>query len=127
MLAQYTQAALVTECRRLAVPASVDSIPTSGTTEDHVSMGWHAGLKALRSIECAALVVGVEALCATQALDFREPPSAPALAAVREHVRSEVSRLSVDRYLAPDIETVGRMVREGELLEAAETVAGPLR
>jgi histidine ammonia-lyase len=81
----------------------------------------------LRAVDCAGRVVGVEALCATQALDFRDPPSAAPLAAVRERIRQEVSRLNVDRYLAPDIETVGRMVRDGELIAAAESVAGTLR
>jgi histidine ammonia-lyase len=127
MLAQYTQAALVTECRRLAVPASVDSIPTSGTTEDHVSMGWHAGLKALRAVDAASRVVGVEALCAAQGLDYREPPSAPAIAAVRERLRGVVAEMRVDRFLAPDIEAAGGLVRDGSLAGAAESVIGPLR
>ena len=73
MLAQYTQAAMVAESKRLAVPASVDSIPTSGTTEDHVSMGWDAGRKALKAVANAEAVVSIEALLAAQALDLRAP------------------------------------------------------
>ena len=126
MLAQYTQAALVTECRRLAVPASVDSIPTSGTTEDHVSMGWHAGLKALRAVDAASRVVGVEALCAAQGLDYREPPSAPPIAAVRARIRAAVPEMRTDRFLAPDIAAVGAMVRDGSLVAAAESAIGRL-
>ncbi|MGH2726743.1 MAG: HAL/PAL/TAL family ammonia-lyase, partial [Actinomycetota bacterium] len=91
MLAQYTQAALVAESKRLAVPASVDSIPTSGTTEDHVSMGWDAGRKALKSVANAEAVVAIEALVAAQALDHRAPlepsvASSAARAAIRERV-----------------------------------------
>jgi len=110
----------------LAVPASVDSIPTSGTTEDHVSMGWHAGLKALRAVDAASRVVGVEALCAAQALDYRGLPSAVGLAAVRTRLRREIEEMRRDRFLAPDIETAGRLVREGALVSAAEAEVGEL-
>jgi histidine ammonia-lyase len=126
MLAQYTQAALVTECRRLAVPASVDSIPTSGTTEDHVSMGWHAGLKAMRAVDAASRVVGIEALCAAQALEFRSPEPSPATTAVRDAIRAEIPPMNTDRFLAPDIERVADLVRGGDLVAAAEAVAGRL-
>jgi histidine ammonia-lyase len=126
MLAQYTQAALVSELRRLAVPASVDSIPTSGTTEDHVSMGWHSGVKALRAADAASRVVGVEALCAAQALEYRGLPSAVGLSAVRERIRREIDPMTRDRFLSPDIEAAGRLVREGALIEAAQTAIGEL-
>lgn len=128
MLAQYTQASLVAECKRLAVPASVDSIPTSGTTEDHVSMGWDAGLKARKAVANAETVVAVEALCAAQALDFRSPlePSASARA-VRSAIRERVPPMERDRVLAPDIEAVRELARSGELLRAAELCVGPLR
>jgi histidine ammonia-lyase len=127
MLTQYTQASLVGECKRLAVPASVESIPTSGTMEDHVSMGWDAGLKALRSVESAATVLAIEALCAAQALDLRAPlqPS-PAGRAVLGLVRSRVPTLDADRPLAPDIAAVVSLVREGSLLAAAESAVGPV-
>lgn len=127
MLSQYTQAALVAECRRLAVPASVESIPTSGTTEDHVSMGWSAGLKVRRAVGHAATVLAVEALCAAQALDLRAPlePSGAA-AAVRAQIRGRVPRLEADRPPAPDIAAVASMVASGELVRAAESAAGAL-
>jgi histidine ammonia-lyase len=123
MLAQYTQASLVAECKRLAVPASVDSIPTSGTTEDHVSMGWDAGLKALKAAANARCVLAIEALCAAQALDLRTPlvPS-PAASAVRDRIRAQVPGMPRDRELAPQIAAVDAMVPA--LVEAAEGAAG---
>jgi histidine ammonia-lyase len=127
MLTQYTQASLVGECKRLAVPASVESIPTSGTMEDHVSMGWDAGLKALRSIENAGTVLAVEALCAAQALDLRAPlePSAPGRA-VLARIRSRVPPMAEDRPPSPDIAAVVSLVQEGALLAAAEDAVGAI-
>jgi histidine ammonia-lyase len=128
MLAQYTQAALVAECKRLAVPASVDSIPTSGTTEDHVSMGWDAGLKAQKAVVNAEAVVAIEALAAAQALDLRAPLSASSAAsAVRDAIRDRVPMMAADRFLSPDIEAVRDLARRGALLSAAEGAVGGLR
>lgn len=128
MLAQYTQAALVAENKRLAVPASVESIPTSGTTEDHVSMGWDAGLKARRAIANTATVLAIEALCAAQALDLRKPliPS-KAAASVRSLIRESISMMEVDRPLAPDIEKAAELVSRGGVARAAQSAAGALR
>ncbi len=128
MLAQYTQAALVAECKRLAVPASVDSIPTSGTTEDHVSMGWDAGMKAQKAVANAETVVAIETLAAAQALDLRAPlaPS-PVAAAVRDAIRSRIPPMLTDRFLAPDIDAVRDLSRAGALAGAAESVVGELR
>ena len=128
MLAQYTQASLVAECKRLAVPASVDSIPTSGTTEDHVSMGWDAGLKARRAVANAEGVVAIESLAAAQALDLRAPlrPSAAAVAA-RAAIRQRVAFMDRDRFLAPDIEAARELARSGDLERAAAGVVGGLR
>ncbi len=128
MLAQYTQAALVAESKRLAVPASVDSIPTSGTTEDHVSMGWDAGRKALKAVANAEAVVAIEALVAAQALDERAPlePS-PGSAAARATIRERVTFMARDRFLAPDIDAVRELARSGALLAAAEGAVGALR
>jgi histidine ammonia-lyase len=134
MLGQYTQASLVAECKRLAVPASVDSIPTSGTTEDHNSMGWDAGLKLRRALRNAQYVVAIEALCAAQALDLRArhghedagedlSPSA-ATQAVCDAIRARVPFLERDRVLAPDVEAVAALVRDGSLVRAAESVIG---
>jgi len=126
MLAQYTQASMVSQCKRLAVPASVDSIPTSGTTEDHVSMGGDAGLKLRRAITNAQTVVAIEALCAAQALDLRAPLEAnEATRAVTSAIREHVETLAHDRPLAPDIAAVTELVSSGTLVRAAESVIGP--
>jgi len=128
MLAQYTQASLVAGCKRLAVPASVDSIPTSGTTEDHVSMGWDAGVKARRAVSDAEAVVAIEALVAAQALDLRAPlqPS-PAASAVRAAIRERVAFMDRDRFLSPDLEAVRELARNGALVAAAAGAVGELR
>jgi histidine ammonia-lyase len=127
MLTQYTAAALVADCKVLAHPASVDSIPTSGNQEDHVSMGWTAGLKLRRVIANVRRALAIEALCAAQAIDLRAPlrPGA-AVAAVLDRVRVHVPALEEDRYLAPDLAVLERLVADGTLVAAAEEVAGPL-
>ncbi len=127
MLSQYTAAALVAENRLLSHPASVESIPTSGSQEDHVSMGWGAGLKLADVLDNAATVVAVEILCAVQGIEYRLPlhpaeASSVAVAAVRD----VVPPLEADRPIAGEIETVAGMVRDGELVEAVERVTGPL-
>ena len=128
MLAQYTQAALVSECKVLSAPATLDSIPTSGSQEDHVSMGWLAGLKLRQVVERVRTVVAIEALCAAQALDLHAPlePAAPTRGAAAA-LRRLVPFLSEDRELAVDIAAAEDLVREGTLVAAAEDVAGPLR
>jgi histidine ammonia-lyase len=127
MLTQYTAAALVSDCKVLAHPASVDSIPTSGNQEDHVSMGWTAGLKLRRVLANVRRTVAIEALCAAQAVDLRAPlrPGRP-VEAVMERLRRDVPRLEEDRYLAPDMAAVERLVAGGELVAAAESVVGTL-
>src|SRR6266498_1336509 len=127
MLTQYTAAALVSECKVLAHPASVDSIPTSGNQEDHVSMGWTAGLKLRRVLANVRRTIAIEALCAAQAVDMRSPlRPGRAVAAVMERLRRDVPRLEHDRYLAPDMAAVERLVANGALVAAAEQVTGPL-
>jgi histidine ammonia-lyase len=128
MLTQYTAAALVSECKVLAHPASVDSIPTSGNQEDHVSMGWTAGLKLRRVLANARRTVAIEVLCAAQAIDLRAPlrPGA-AVAAALERLRREVPALDEDRFLAPDLAAAEELVAGGELVAAAERVVGALR
>jgi histidine ammonia-lyase len=119
MIAQYTQAALVSECKGLAHPASVDSIPTSGHQEDHVSMGWTAGLQLRAVLEHVAGVLAIEALCAAQALDLRAPLApAAGTGAARSAVRRVAAHLDDDRELAPDIEAATALVRSGALLDA---------
>jgi histidine ammonia-lyase len=127
MIAQYTAAALVTENRRLAVPASVDSIPTSGMQEDHVSLGWSAALKLRRSIDNLRRILAVEVLCAARALELRAPlASAPGTAAVVAVVRSRVPGVGPDRSPAPELAAVVTLIADGEVVSAAESAVGPL-
>jgi histidine ammonia-lyase len=127
MLGQYTAAALVAENRVLAHPASVESIPTSGSQEDHVSMGWGAGLKLTDVLDNAARVVAVEIVCAVQGIEYRQPmqPS-PAGSAVVDMVREVVPPLEEDRPISAEIEAVAEMVRSGSLLAVAERIVGPM-
>jgi histidine ammonia-lyase len=128
MLAQYTQAALVSECKVLAQPAGLDSIPTSGTQEDHVSMGWLSGLKLRRVVELATAVVAIETLCAAQALDLRRPlePAAGTRAALAT-VRQKIPFLEEDRPVSDDIGVAERLVGDGTLIGAVEDIVGALR
>lgn len=127
MIAQYTQAAIVSELKRLAVPASVDSIPSSAMQEDHVSMGWSAARALRRSVDGLGRVLGIELLTAARALDLRAPLApAPATAAVRAGLRARVAGPGPDRYLAPEIEEAVRYAGSGAAVAAAETVTGPL-
>ncbi len=127
MIAQYTQAAIVSELKRLAAPASVDSIPSSAMQEDHVSMGWSAARKLRRAIDGLTRVLAIEAVTAARALDLRAPLTpAPATAAVRETLRTRVPGPGTDRYLAPEIEAAVELAASGALLAAAESVTGPL-
>jgi histidine ammonia-lyase len=155
MIAQYTQAAQVSELKRLAVPASVDSIPSSAMQEDHVSMGWAAARKLRRAVEGLARVLAIEVLTAARGIDLRCSPSAaqdadtsrtvrtqeaaewasaatggltpaPGTGAVVAALRAEVDGPGPDRYLAPDIAAACALLRSGALLEAAESAIGPL-
>jgi histidine ammonia-lyase len=128
MLAQYTAAALVAENRVFSHPASVESIPTSGSQEDHVSMGWGSGRKLWDVLENTARVLAVELVCAAQAIDFRSPlrPS-EATAAVHAAIREAVPHLEADRVLSDEIEAVASMVRDGSLTAAAVGVVGEVR
>jgi histidine ammonia-lyase len=127
MIAQYTAAALVAESRRLAVPASADSIPTSAMQEDHVSMGWAAARKLRTSLANLAQVLAVELLVAARALDFRRPlRPAPATAAVVDVVRREVDGPGPDRFVSPELAVAERLIRSGAAVAAAEDVIGVL-
>jgi len=120
MIAQYTAAGIVSELKRLAVPASVDSIPSSAMQEDHVSMGWAAARKLRRSIDGLTRVLAIELLTAARALDLRAPlePAAPT-AAVRAAIRAAgVEGPGPDRHLAPEIDAVVTLVEDGALLAA---------
>ncbi|KAA9165483.1 histidine ammonia-lyase [Amycolatopsis acidicola] len=119
MIAQYTQAAVVSELKRLAVPSSVDSIPSSAMQEDHVSMGWSAARKLCRAVDGLTTVLSIELLSAARALDFRAPlRPAPVTAAVRDLVRERVGGPGPDRHLAPEIAAVEELVRSGRILGA---------
>ncbi len=125
MIPQVVAAALVSECKALSFPASVDSIPTSANKEDHVSMGPIAARKALQIVECAERVVAIELLCAAQGLDFEKKlrTTAP-LQAVHRLVRRRVKTLADDRYLAPDLEALTELVKSGALVAAARAAGG---
>jgi histidine ammonia-lyase len=126
MIAQYTQAAIVSELKRLASPASVDSIPSSAMQEDHVSMGWSAARKLRRAVDGLTRVIAIEVLTAARALDLRSPlVPAPATAAVVSLLRSHgVQGPGPDRHLSPEIEACVELVRSGAVLEAVEEVIG---
>jgi histidine ammonia-lyase len=123
MIAQYTAAGIVSELKRLAAPASVDSIPSSAMQEDHVSMGWAAARKLRRALDGLARVLAVELLTAAHALDLRAPlRPAAATAAVRDALRAAgVAGPGPDRFLAPDLEAVTGLVRDGAVLAAAQS------
>jgi histidine ammonia-lyase len=128
MIAQYTQAGIVSELKRLATPASVDSIPSSAMQEDHVSMGWAAARKLRKAVEGLGTVLAIELLTGARALDLRAPLApAPATAAVRDRLRARVPGPGSDRYLAPEIDAVVSMVETGKVVAAAESVTGTLR
>jgi len=118
MIAQYTAAGIVSELKRLAVPASVDSIPSSAMQEDHVSMGWSAARKLRRALDGLTTVLAVELLTAARAIDLRAPlEPAAATGAVRDAIRAlGVPGPGSDRFLAPEIEAVAVAVRDGSLL-----------
>lgn len=120
MVSQYTAAAMVSENKILAHPASVDSIPTSANQEDHVSMGATAALKAREVLRNVERVLAIELLCAAEGIDYRRPlRSSGSLEAAHALIRSEVAHLDVDRPLYPDIERVTAMVSDGRLRRAA--------
>ncbi len=127
MIAQYTQAAIVSELKRLAVPASVDSIPSSAMQEDHVSMGWSAARKLRRALDGLTRVLAIELLTAARGIDLRAPLTpAAATGAVIAGLRASTQGPGPDRFLAPEIEAAVRYVAEGAALGTAEAVTGPL-
>jgi histidine ammonia-lyase len=122
MIPHVTAAALVSENKQRAFPASVDSIPTSANQEDHVSMSAHAARRLTAMAENAAVILGVEILAAAQGCDFHAPlKSSDDLERVRATVRSRVPHLDDDRYLHPDLLAATALVREGALIEGLET------
>jgi histidine ammonia-lyase len=125
MIVQYTAAALVSENKVLAHPASVDSIPTSANQEDHVSMGSISARKALQILANVQNIVAIEILCACQALEFRDIELlSPATRAVYDLVRTHVPALKKDRFLEPEIRVARDLVVTGKVVKAVETVIG---
>jgi histidine ammonia-lyase len=116
MLGQYVQAALVAENKVLAHPASVESIPTSGSQEDHVSMGWGSGRKLFDVLDNVRRVIAIEILCAVQGIDYRKPlKPAEGTAAIARLVREHVPPLTEDRSTAAEIETVAQLIADGSI------------
>ena len=121
MIAQVSAAALVSENKSLAFPASVDTIPTSAGQEDHVSMATHGALKARRIAHNAAGVIGIELLAAAQGVDFHSPlTTAPSLQPVHAAIRARVPVLTRDRYLADEIGWAKEAVLDGRLSAAVQ-------
>ena len=124
MIAQYTAAALVSENKVLAHPASVDSIPTSANQEDHVSMGAH-GARQLRQILInVQSVLSIELMCAAQALDFQTLKAGQGVQAAYEHIRTLVPHLEQDRYYRPEVLRLSSELRSGRLLRVAREAGG---
>jgi histidine ammonia-lyase len=127
MIPQYVAAALVSENKVLAHPASVDSIPTSAGQEDHVSMGNASGLKALRVLDNAERALAIELLAGTQAIEFLAPLKPGAgVQAVHDVVRTMSPRLEEDRSLSAEIELMADAIRSGVVVQAAEAEVGDL-
>ncbi len=128
MIAQYTQAAMVAENRRLAVPAGVDSLPTSAMQEDHVSMGWGAARKLRVALANLRRILAVEAVCAARGLDLRAPlsPGAGTGAALGAIRSAGVPGTGPDRHLAPELDAAERLIASGGLLAAVEDTIGEL-
>jgi histidine ammonia-lyase len=128
MLAQYTQAAMVSENRRLAAPASVDTVPTSAMQEDHVPMAWGAARKLRAALANLARILAVELVCAARGLDLRSPLApAPGTAAALGALRESVPGPGPDRFRAPELAAAERLVASGELLAAVEGAVGEMR
>jgi histidine ammonia-lyase len=120
MIAEVTSAALMSENKQRAAPCSIDSTPTSANQEDHVSMAAHGARRLAPMVANLERILGIEALCAAQGVEFRLPlTTSPPLAAVLARVRASVPALGQDRMLAPDLETAAGLVRSGALIAAA--------
>ncbi|MDH3755698.1 MAG: histidine ammonia-lyase [Acidimicrobiia bacterium] len=127
MLGHYTQAAMVAENRRLATPASVDTIATSAMQEDHVSMGWGASRKLRMMIANLERILTIELVCACRAIELREPEPAAGTAAAIGALRSGVEGLGPDRWLGPELTAAAQRVADGSIVAAVEDAVGPLR
>jgi histidine ammonia-lyase len=127
MIAQYTQAAMVSENKRLASPASVDSIPSSGMQEDHVSMGWSAARKLRTALANLRRILAIELVVAARATELRAPlEPAAATAAVIAALRETVPGMGPDRFMTPELAAAEQLVGSGAVVRAAATAAGEL-
>ncbi|MEQ1702458.1 MAG: aromatic amino acid lyase, partial [Ilumatobacteraceae bacterium] len=127
MIGHYTQAAMAMENKRLAVPASVDSLPTSAMQEDHVSNGWAAARKLRRAIDNLRRIVAVELVCAGAAIDLRAPlVPGPGTAAALGALRAAVAGPGPDRWLSPDLRAAEALLAGGSFVAAVEASIGPL-
>jgi histidine ammonia-lyase len=118
---------MVAENRRLAAPASVDTIPTSAMQEDHVSMGWGAARKLRQAVANLARILAVELVCGARALDLRAPLTpAAGTGAARDVIRALVPGPGPDRWLTPDLTAVEDAVVDGSVLAAVTDAIGPL-
>jgi histidine ammonia-lyase len=128
MIAHYTQAAMVAENRRLASPASVDSLPTSAMQEDHVSMGWGAARKLRQSVANLGRIIACEVVCAARGIDLRAPvqPAAATAAAVTALRDAGIAGPGPDRWMSPELGRAETLVMSGELLAAVERITGTL-
>jgi histidine ammonia-lyase len=128
MIAHYTQAAMVAENRRLASPASVDSLPTSAMQEDHVSMGWGAARKLRQSVANLGRIICCEMVCAARGIELRAPlqPAAATAAALAALRAAGVAGPGPDRWMSPELGRAETLVMSGEMLAAVERVSGTL-
>jgi histidine ammonia-lyase len=127
MIGHYTQAAMVAENRRLAVPASSDTLSTSASQEDHVSMAWGAARKLRTSLANLRRILAVEITCAARGLDLREPLApAPGTGAARDRLRADVPGFGADRWLSPELAAAEELVGSGALVAAVEEKIGEL-
>jgi histidine ammonia-lyase len=128
MIGQYTAAALVAKCKRIAAPASVDSIPTSAMQEDHVSMGWAAARKLRVALDHLTKVLAIELVTAARGVDLRAPlqPAAGTGMAIAALRSGGVPGPGPDRMLSPELETAAQLVAAGTLLAAVEQEVGAL-
>ncbi len=127
MIGQYTVASMCAHNRRLAAPASVDSMPTSGMQEDHVSMAWGAVRKLRLVVDNLRRILAVEMVAAARAIDMRDPlVPADATRAVIAALRDEIPGPGADRFLSPEIQAAENLLRSGAIVAAVESVTGPL-
>ena len=126
MIAQYTAAGIVSELKRLAMPASVDSIPSSAMQEDHVSMGWAAGRKLRRAIDGLSRVLAIEILTASRGAALRDAKASAATGPIIDLVNTASGGPGADRFLSPEIDAVVALVQSGQILATAEKTTGTL-